>query len=565
MLRRHQQEMKAIIDGIRAGSGVTDILASVTPGGGKSLLPVIAGGLVSAGLADAICWICPRTALTDQGERGFLDPFFRKMLGHRLSVRSSTNEIDPCRGTNGFVTTYQAAVADHANGGLLWREFAAKRYILILDEFHHCEAGGVWAKAIQPLYDLAAFRVLMTGTLERGDGKPIAFTRYDEQDDGMVPVMVPDDKTAVIRYARSDALKERSIIPLEFIFHDGQAEWIDKDNIEHSAKSIASLKKKKDASEALFTALSTDYAEGMLCCAIEHWHKHRQRHPGALALAVTANKEHADRALKLLKPTGLRSEIATSHDSRQALDAIKRFKSGEIDILVTIAMAYEGLDVPAISHIVCLTHIRSTPWIEQMIARAVRIDRNGGPYRSQRGYIFTPDDILMRNVVERIRSEQIPFVKDSSEPVGTPEQIEMFDGGGNGGAPKICPLGSLLTGNRTLSFGEHGSGQQGLFDFQPQNVARIVTPKEREKQLRDEIERHVRDFSFFNYLQNGQLNAEIKAAFHGKSRADMTLEELESVKSYINWKYPLTQYRGRRRRVPTKAVPFDLEKGVAIG
>jgi len=41
-----------------------DILAAVTPGGGKSLLPVIAAArLITAGIVDKICWVVPRDSL----------------------------------------------------------------------------------------------------------------------------------------------------------------------------------------------------------------------------------------------------------------------------------------------------------------------------------------------------------------------------------------------------------------------------------------------------------------------------------------------------------------------
>src|SRR4051794_20008672 len=42
-------------------TGITDVLAAVTPGGGKSLLPVIAGAhLIRAGVVERICWAVPR-------------------------------------------------------------------------------------------------------------------------------------------------------------------------------------------------------------------------------------------------------------------------------------------------------------------------------------------------------------------------------------------------------------------------------------------------------------------------------------------------------------------------
>jgi len=44
----------------------------------------------------------------------------------------------------------------------------------------------------------------------------------------------------------------------------------------------------------------------------------------------------------------------------------------EPSILVTVAMAYEGLDAPEVAVVAALTHIRSQPWLEQMTARNAR-------------------------------------------------------------------------------------------------------------------------------------------------------------------------------------------------
>ena len=53
-LRTHQAQTAALVHAIADGRAdeITDILAAVTPGGGKSLLPVIAAaGLLAAGVA----------------------------------------------------------------------------------------------------------------------------------------------------------------------------------------------------------------------------------------------------------------------------------------------------------------------------------------------------------------------------------------------------------------------------------------------------------------------------------------------------------------------------------
>ena len=108
--RRHQEMVNNIVGAIaRRETDLRDILAAVTPGGGKSLLPVIAAArLIEAGVAERVCWIVPRDSLRLQAEEAFADPHWRTALGHALSVRAAENAPDPCRGLQGYVTTYQA-------------------------------------------------------------------------------------------------------------------------------------------------------------------------------------------------------------------------------------------------------------------------------------------------------------------------------------------------------------------------------------------------------------------------------------------------------------------------
>ena len=55
-------------------------------------------------------------------------------------------------------------------------------------------------------------------------------------------------------------------------------------------------------------------------------------------------------------------------------------------MLVTAAMAYEGLDAPEVAVMAALTHTRSRPWLEQMVARATRVDPHAG-VRRQSGWL----------------------------------------------------------------------------------------------------------------------------------------------------------------------------------
>lgn len=546
MLRKHQREFSRIIDNIIAGAPTRTILVRVTPGGGKSALPIIAGRLITAGLADRLCWVVPRMSLQDQGERNFQDPFFRRLVDHNLSIRTSTNEPDPCRGLAGFATTYQAL--GMPSGKLVWDEFRRRRYILILDEFHHVEEGGVWHNALRPLVEHAQFLVLMTGTMERGDGHPIAFIDYgDDGEGGLAPIVAETEDMAVVQYGRRAALDDRAILPLHFTLHDAAVSWM-KDGHKYSADSLTDVDRLW-AGAAIMTALNTDLGMSVLDAAISSWREEQARgHTTARLLVVTAEYGHAKRVHNYLRDErGMPSvEIATSHNPEQAVKAIRKFKRGKTEILVTIAMAYEGMDVPSISHIACLTHIRSVPWIEQMCARAVRIDPAGGSYHDQYAYVYAPDDVLFRAVVDRIEREQLPVV----EARRVPSQGSLFGGEGHK-QPKITPLESTLTGSREVILG---------------NGDLIQTPTEIQRALQRRIESHVRKYAFDNFYDVRRINAEIKGVF-GKPRNEMTNEELRGVLEYINAAYPLgygvtaeiesnSAPRAKRPRVPTKAMPW---------
>jgi superfamily II DNA or RNA helicase len=542
MLRKHQAEMDHVIDEIIAGSGIKEILCNVTPGGGKSMLPIIAGKLITAGFADALCWIVPRKNLQEQGEGNFVDPVFREMLNHNLTIRSSTNDVNPCRDLNGFATTYQAVGFD--GGESLLHEFKNKRFILILDEFHHVEKDGVWHEALNKIVGLAEFVVYMTGTIERGRGNEIAFIPYVDMEDGTISPCVENTETmAVIEYTRKDALKEKAILPIKFFLNDGKAKWIDKKGKTISVSKISKAYG-EDAAQAVFTVLHSEFADQLLIKSINHWLKHRKKNPRSKILIVTADYEMAKDVTGKLKKSGFNASIATSHESVFANRSIRLFKCGSIDVLVTIAMAYEGLDCPEITHICCLTNIRTFQWIMQMVARAVRVDRLAGPYEAQSAFVFAPEDVSFRKIVKAIEREQLPYVQLKEE-ILFEEDPQNENGGQYSDPEQITPLSSAIISDMEMFLG-------------PQSNIRYLpkTPKIIETELRKDIESHVRLFSYNNRYKNGRLNGEIKRDF-GKPRSVMNIPELKKVLKHLKSKYPLDYKRGAGSRVTTKVMPFN--------
>ena len=321
-LRSHQQEMQKIARRLATGDdGIEKIICDVTPGGGKSLLPIIAAReLKRANKIDKVCIVVPRKSLQEQMGQGFMDNDVRRGLSHSLSIMQATNEINPSKGTDGYVTTYQAIAQDSSR--INEYELNRSRYLLVLDEPHHILNDDIWHHSLIGLVDRAKFVILMSGTLYRHDRQKIGFLNYrgnpPEIDRGV-------EGEEWIKYSRKEALGEEAIIPARFQIFDGKASWLDG---EGKKVSIDNLSETNDHT-ALNVALEMPYALSMLDQAWADWVAHKdQVYPEAKLLVVAPNIGVAKRYQSHLAGRRYDCGIATSEEASEALKEIKRFRNG---------------------------------------------------------------------------------------------------------------------------------------------------------------------------------------------------------------------------------------------
>lgn len=571
MLRAHQMQAIELAEQPQFGTEVKTVLCNVTPGGGKSALPVIfADRMIKRHIAGKVCWVVPRDSLRKQAEHAFLDPFFRRMLGHGREIRATKNETDPTRGYDGYVTTYQAIGADP---DLHEHEFRRHRYVLVLDEVHHVSQGSAWDRAIRPLVERAAVVILLSGTLSRSDGEKIAFVDYEMHSNGQqVPVERNTDTLRVIRYSRQMALQEEAVLPIYFERVDGRAKW-DQEGVEISVGSLKNIG--AQTSQALYTALRQEYAFELLEEMLRHWREYRKFNPHSKFLVVSPTIALAKTYLKRCRELGFRDvDIAVSEESDEAkknIDRLKGSRQPECAGLVTVAMAYEGLDVPSITHIACLTHIRAHEWIEQMLARATRVDRKAGAYGQQAAYVWAPDDDLFSEAIGRIEQEQAAMIREreATESGGSTERKASEP------AP-IIPLDAASTviramdmqGGRAMdpedrrmlraALDEAGLGYMNVSQFSAavaayerqkasgphdeQPSAPVKTASEREKDLRDLINTAVKQIA----KGDGEIIRQINVAVSKhvdprgcKSRKHMNFDELKRAYHYLERAYRL--------------------------
>ena len=559
-----------------------DILAAVTPGGGKSLLPVIAAArLVAAGLVERVCWVVPRDSLRLQAEEAFADPAWRAALPHALAVRAADNAPDPSRGLAGYITTYQAVAAAP---DLHLAEFRRHRTLLVVDEVHHLPAlaevdpaaaaqvaagaedvASAWSRALLPLLECAAVRLLLSGTLERADGRGILWLPYRKGRKARTrEVELDAPGWAIVGYSRKQALAERAVLPVTFGALDGEASWRDETGLELGPHRLAALYPDETTRPALFTALRTGFAEALLREAFVAIRDLRARRraarglsPAASArglgklLVVAPDQAAARRYLEILRswiPAAQAGEVAqiATADTPGAHATLAGFRlRAEPSILVTVAMAYEGLDAPEVAVVAALTHIRSRPWLEQMVARATRVDPQGGRYEDQTGGGVPP----RRSAVRRVptadgdgaghagEAAEARSVAERTLPLWLLDQLEP--------RPGIEPLSSNALAMRydTLRPGPDLALHRP--EIEAPQTELLEPPSVIERRLRARLGemvgvQAVEDEAGRAGLKHGhagrglyhRYNAALKRVTGNKSRARMTMAELEAA---IGW------------------------------
>ena len=92
------------------------------------------------------------------------------------------------------------------------------------------EARPSWSRAILPLLEAARVRLLLSGTLERADGRAILWLPYRRGRAAKTrEVALEAPGWAVVGYSRAQALAEKAVLPVDFGALDGEAEWLDEE------------------------------------------------------------------------------------------------------------------------------------------------------------------------------------------------------------------------------------------------------------------------------------------------------------------------------------------------
>lgn len=436
--RKHQ--VRAIECALAIANGVFTkkvLTAFVVPGGGKSrMASYVAHILFHLGIIKRVLIIAPRVSLVAQMVESFHNHDLHLGLrvapwkpGRRRRRHGRSESLIDV----GFVTTIQAVVADPSS---FLKYVQEEPTLVVIDEHHHMAEDKKWWDEAQPIVNGGRVVLAMSGTPYRHDGKPIPFLATDE--DGRV--------VADINYTIQDAIRDRALRMPEFSMHCGEATW-EAAGREISAK-LSEVKKRK-ARQALWTCLiKKGFRDEIVDVMIRDLIEYRRVYANAQGIIIAPNQIIAEGIASYVAEThGLRVALAIEKQGTGATKAIRSFRQGTSDVMVTVEMAHEGLDAPSCTHMCILTNKRSDPWLRQAIARAMRFDhRCGLPWDKQRAFLWVPKDEMMQEFVRWLLEEGVAVLRPEKDVVSS------RSGGGGARVPSYRAVAAEL-GERSLADG----------------------------------------------------------------------------------------------------------------
>ena len=356
-LRPYQQALLKQTQDALAADANARLMLQLPTGGGKT---VIAGALLADWLRDGrrkAVWLTHRKELAEQTRRMLTDAGVSAIT----NVNWTPGEDAPAMA--GGVVILMAQTVGRRIGGREAREVWEARKVwnrytsddlLVIDEAHHAgddpdrTATNGWARA---MHQWPGIVVGMTATPWRLLEK--------ERFDHLFDQLVCGPQTADLQAVNSLCQAQVFIPPEEQRIAGGN---------EFDPEGDYAIRGIERANR--------DRPDIMTAGALAFWQKHAaERQTIAYAVSV----EHAHNLAAVFNDAGIPAAVILGNTNRQERDrAIAGFRDGSVKVLVNVAVATEGFDLPDASCVIIARPTMSLALYLQMVGRGLRPKPNGG-------------------------------------------------------------------------------------------------------------------------------------------------------------------------------------------
>ncbi len=435
-------------------------VVEVSPSGGKTIFSMkLALEMINKDLIDRVVWIVPRESIKmgfvdDSKKAGNVTETKRKELGGcylAIEADAHSSQLGHLKNHHGTVLTYQALTpATLEYFDLLSRKH---RLLFVFDEAHHGADGpdnamNTWGLNMLKIAQIACSIVAMTGTPVRADDKRIPFLNYSEEEEidvmGTPRIAIKVEPSFKFTYRQAvQAGVARRIMCLNV---DPEIEY-SKNRDDHVTikKMPLSQIPAGDLKYVQYTPLDKDdgIIDDMLKKAYEEIQRMRRNGDSDAACLVTVQRNSkrvsdalnhvSDRINSLFNITPISVESAYGDEARVA---IKRFKQGKEEFIVSKEMVSEGTNLPRIRVVCILRNIGNSTFYEQLVHRATRNDADN-----------RPEDAIIIQLTYPNLVEWGATLENDSRLIWLPEEHDGGEGGGGtgeGDAPEIIGLNASL-------------------------------------------------------------------------------------------------------------------------
>lgn len=208
---------------------------------------------------------------------------------------------------------------------------------IIIDEFHHAVVNQ-YKKIIE--YFEPKFMLGLTATPERMDGRSV----YE-----LCDYNVPYEITL------QDSINRGFLVPFHYYGIYDETDY----------SNIHIVKGRYDENELNLTYLNNIKRYNL----IERWYK---KYGSTKALAFCCSIAHAEDMAREFNKRGIRSEAIYSGSSMKVSEAIEKLEKEEINVIFSVDMFSEGVDIPALDMVMFLRPTESSTVFLQQLGRGLR-------------------------------------------------------------------------------------------------------------------------------------------------------------------------------------------------
>ena len=332
-LRPYQQELvRRVQHALASGDGPKRVMMQLPTGAGKTC---IAGALFAAWLANGskAVWLTHRKELSEQTR----DSLAKDGVSARTDI-SWTSGSDAPAMRSGVVILMAQTVERRNECRDVWARYDA-RDLMVVDEAHHAAAPG-WERAISQWPGPVLGMTATPWRLSETEGFNHLFSE-------------------LICGPQTRCLQEKGWLCKSQTVQPGPEQRIRGGRLGPDGDYIASL-----------IEANQDRPEIMTVGALQFWQKHARDRQ---TVAYAVSQGHAHKLVQVFNAAGVPAAIVLGDtDPRSRREAIDNFRDRKIRVLVNVAVATEGFDLPDASCIIIARPTLSLALYLQMVGRGLR-------------------------------------------------------------------------------------------------------------------------------------------------------------------------------------------------